>query len=85
MVVFHENLCFSHLRKPFRFVLPMNISCCQFLDDGVNGSVTGRQAQAEEAVMEEIRESRKSIEQERVAHLPPQKNDVLESVLKVSV
>ncbi len=33
--------------------------------------------------MEEIRESRKSMEQERVAHLPLQKNDVLESVLKV--
>ena len=35
--------------------------------------------------MEEIRESRKSMEQERVAHLPPQKNDILESVLKASV
>ena len=33
--------------------------------------------------MEEIRESRKSMEQERVAHLPPQKNEVLESILKV--
>ena len=33
--------------------------------------------------MEEIRDSRKSMEQERVAHLPPQKNDVLESILKV--
>ena len=32
--------------------------------------------------MEEIRDSRKSMEQERVAHLPPQKNEVLESVLK---
>ena len=42
------------------------------------------QAQAEEAVLEEIRDSRKSMEQERVAHLPPQKNAVLESVLKVA-